>query len=277
MGDHPRFWGFLIKDGIATWEWSSFVTREEFRARKDARGRGEAVPKFQYDVYGYPGFPMREPVLREFWDASGSLSAFITRNGYGCEILNTSNVLFIDVDAAPPPEPAAPESKKRRKPPTAVVSSTEDRVLTQALKWTQERPNWGLRVYRTHSGWRLLATHALFNPIDPATDAVMEAFDSDLRYRRLCRIQNCFRARLTPKAWRCGYTKPPTRSSWCVDDELRGRYASWLTVYQKIAGDYATCRLLAVFGDNPEPHPDVSPIIAVHDGMAGVGSGLLLA
>ena len=43
-----------------------------------------------------------EPVLRDWKDEQGGLTAAITRNSYGCLVLNTAQIMFVDVDA---PEP----------------------------------------------------------------------------------------------------------------------------------------------------------------------------
>ena len=121
MENEPKFWGFSIQDRIATWAWST-MTEAEVRARREARARGETVPKIEYDFYEYPSRPMREPILREIRDTAGGIAAFITRNSYGCDILNTARVMFIDVDAEPPPEPVSAVPKRRRKPPSVIVS-----------------------------------------------------------------------------------------------------------------------------------------------------------
>ncbi len=42
--------------------------------------------------------PMREPVLREVKKDNGELAAVVTRNSYGCLVLNTARVMFVDVD-----------------------------------------------------------------------------------------------------------------------------------------------------------------------------------
>jgi hypothetical protein len=48
----------------------------------------------------YPNRPGRELVLEEIKNAAGELLAVVTRNSYGCRVLNTARVMFVDVDLA---------------------------------------------------------------------------------------------------------------------------------------------------------------------------------
>ncbi len=78
--------------------------------------------------------------------------------------------------------------------------------IAKAELWTRNHSDWGWRIYRTRAGLRLLATHALFDPETAAADGVFDALGADPLYRQLCKTQKCFRARLTPKYWRCEAT-----------------------------------------------------------------------
>src|SRR5206468_2344650 len=103
-------------------------------------------------------------VLREIKNSSGELAGVITRNSYGCLVLNTARVMFVDVDL-PEPKPLGGFLKKlfskAEKPPS---DEAQNRVVLQAEKWAANNPGWGWRIYRTRAGLRLLATHALFDP-----------------------------------------------------------------------------------------------------------------
>ena len=46
----------------------------------------------------YPNRPFREQIIRELKDAAGQTSAVITRNAYGCLVLNTARMMFVDID-----------------------------------------------------------------------------------------------------------------------------------------------------------------------------------
>ena len=71
--------------------------------------------------------------------------------------------------------------------------------MTAIDRW----PGWGVRVYKTCAGYRGLVTHATFDPTADATLDLMRQFRCDPQYVTLCKRQESFRARLTPKGWRC--------------------------------------------------------------------------
>ena len=52
------------------------------------------LPRAQY----YADRPLREEVLRRVEGADGTLLGLVTRNAYGCEVLNTDKVMFVDGD-----------------------------------------------------------------------------------------------------------------------------------------------------------------------------------
>jgi len=228
--------------------------------------------------YGYgDGRPLREEVVREFRAAEGTLRAAVTRNSYGCLVLNTADLLFVDVDA--------PEAKASgwlaglfgfRKPdqspePDAFMNTVTARVNDWAARW----PAWGWRVYRTAAGVRLLATHEPLTPDHEMCRAAFETFESDPLYRKLCATQKCFRARLTPKPWRCKMNKPQVRWPW-GDAKAEARFHNWEAKYSKAAEAYATCKLVGQFG-NREFHPSFGELIELHDQATRAESGLKLA
>ncbi len=77
----------------------------------------------------------------------------------------------------------------------------------RAAQWAHEN-GWSVRIYRTHSGPRLMATDPAPEAVDEKFDAVCTAVGADPLYQELCHIQACFRARLTPKPERCGIEQP---------------------------------------------------------------------
>jgi hypothetical protein len=154
-------------------------------------------------------------------------------------------------------------------------NAAEQGVLDQAESWIGQNRGWGWRVYRTRAGLRLLATHALFAPEAPATEQVFEMMTADPLYRRLCKTQKCFRARLTPKPWRCGVDKPPGRWPW-PDAKAEKRFETWESGYLRACGDYATCALVTTMGGQTID-PTVQLILEVHDSTTRVESNLGLA
>jgi hypothetical protein len=275
----PRFWAKGTHQSFTCWRWSdSSAAEAEQLAREAARKLAERFARgiTPQDRYAYADRPLREPVLREFWGGAGSLAAVITRNSYGCLVLNTSRVMFVDVDLPQPKRTFGGLLKglfgKAQAPQT---NDAETRALAQAEAWAQRNPGWGWRVYRTRAGLRLLATHAIFEPEGPQTQAVFDATGTDPLYRRLCAAQKCFRARLTPKPWRCGVGTPPVRWPWLKagDEET---FQKWEGRYQQACRNRATCERVATFG-NEQIHPDVQVVLQVHDETTRADSRLSLA
>ncbi|HEV7923838.1 MAG TPA: hypothetical protein VGR14_00675 [Verrucomicrobiae bacterium] len=275
----PKFWAKGTQQQFTCWRWSdSSLAEAASLAQEAARRLAErfaAGDKLQHG-YGYPDRPVREPVLREIKAPGGEVAAVITRNAYGALVLNTARIMFVDVDLPEPKSPVGGWLKKlfgKPEPPAAII--TNDSVMARAEAWSQRHPGWGWRVYRTKAGLRLLATHALFEPESACTEQVFDALGADPLYRRLCRTQKCFRARLTPKPWRCGFKNPPGRWPW-PDAKAEARYKDWEARYQKACMDFATCELAATPGSQ-QVDPTVQLIVKIHDEMTLAESKLDLA
>ena len=278
----PKYWALHREDAGMSWQWSD-TSLAEAQARAQAAAHKAAV-KFAsgepLQRYGYSDRPLREEVLREIRDGAGALTAVITRNSYGCQVLNTTRAMFVDVDL-PEPKPAAAVGgwlKSLFGKPAAPPPTPEDparAVLAKADAWAQQNAGWGWRVYRTKAGFRLLATHALFDPASPAVEAVFEAMGTDPLYRRLCKVQECFRARLTPKPWRCDMETPPSRWPW-QSPKQESKHREWEARYQKATTGFATCALVATLGSRLV-HPELQSIVTLHDEATRVGTVLPLA
>ncbi|HEX8343044.1 MAG TPA: hypothetical protein VF624_19230 [Tepidisphaeraceae bacterium] len=234
----------------------------------------EADPDRLHDAY-YAGMPLHEPVL-ESVDVDGECVGLITRNRYGCRVLNADRVLFADVDLAPPwlrlPErgllrrlidavwirPAPPP------PPSAGPGSRlEQRTLDRIAAWHTAAPGSALRVYRTFAGLRLVLVDRQYDPAEPATLDVLRALDSDPLYVQLTRRQECFRARLSPKPWRIG-VRVPSHPSQIDHPDYPEKLAEWAGPYEAEAAGYATCRLVGVFGE-PARDPVIERVVELHD------------
>jgi hypothetical protein len=103
----------------------------------------------------------------------------------------------------------------------------------------------------------------------------MRATGADPAYAKLCKVQGSFRARLTPKPWRCGSSTPPGRHPRS-DADLRARFAEWLGDYERASSRYATCRFVETVGSD-SPTSETRPLIEWHDKMARSGETLPLA
>jgi hypothetical protein len=273
----PSFWARGASGDFFCWRWSANSVAEAqsladqaARQLADRFAHGDFPPK--HGGY-YPNRPFREPVIQEIKNDAGEIAAVITRNSYGCLVLNTARVMFVDVDL---PEPKSPGLFSRffGKPSAAPVV-TKSSALAKVENWTRSNPGWGWRVYRTRAGLRLLATHALFDPEAAASDSVFDALGADPLYRQLCRMQKCYRARLTPKPWRCGIRAKPERWPF-LDARAEKHFQKWEAQYQSYSFNWATCQLIKKIG-NDAVHPGVQPILKIHDEMTRVESKLKLA
>jgi hypothetical protein len=251
----PKYWARGQSGSFSVWRWSD-VSIEEAKVSAQAAAEKLAA-KFEADQlpderYGYGNRPLREPVLREMRDAA------ITRNSYGCQVLNSAVALFVDVDL--------PEKKqglfsslfgKKADDPTKAP-------LTKAAAWAKAHPGWNWRIYRTKGGVRLLATQALFDPADPVCEQVFAAMGADPLYRKLCQTQKCFRARLTPKPWRCGIGHPPARWPFADAGEEQA-FGNWEKKYHAACQAKATCRLLD--RGSGSIHEQLRETVQLHDEM----------
>ncbi len=222
--------------------------------------------------YVYASRPIREERIDEMHGASGELQAVVTRNAYGASVLNTAGVLFADVDD--PPEGIVARirrafgNRSRR-------TSGDDAVPVRIQEFAAANPGWGLRCYRTRAGWRVVVTHDVFDPVSNETTAVLTALGSDPKYVQLTRVQRCFRARLTPKPWRCGVARPE-RDFPREGAESERAHARWLEEYSMATSSIATCRLVAELGRG-RVCDAARTIIARHDADTKATSSLPLA
>lgn len=274
----PKFWARAEHEGQISWRWSDSspaqaqtLAQEAAQQMADRIRRGD-IPQRHHGYY--PGRPFREQVLREIRRANGDLAAVITRNSYGCLVLNTARVMFLDVDLAEPKPPGGLLKRLFGKPDAAQPNDGAANAIAKAELWARKNPDCGWRIYRTRAGLRLLATHSLFDP-ERDTAAVFDALGVDALYRQLCKTQKCFRARLTPKPWRCGVHEKPERWPW-LTPKAEKQFQSWESGYQSACAEFATCELVRTLGDG-NVHPDIQDVIKVHDETTRVESKLPLA
>lgn len=208
----PQFWARGGSGDMLAWRWSAKSLEEAQALANQAAAKladrlraGDRPPA--HGGY-YPDRPFREQVLQEITNGAGETSAVVTRNSYGCLVLNTARVMFVDIDL---PEPKRPGffQKLFGKSELATSRNPLDATLLKIENWTRQHPEWGWRIYRTRAGLRLLATQGLIEADSAVADDVFEALGADPLYRKLCRTQKCFRARLTPKPWRIGIRSKP--------------------------------------------------------------------
>ncbi|MBX7246635.1 MAG: hypothetical protein K1X53_14155 [Candidatus Sumerlaeaceae bacterium] len=288
----PKFWSqasaktrgrngdevFAIK-----WHWSdsseSDAQSKAQRAADSLAARiasGEPWP----DHYAYATeTPLREEILREIGGSGSDAQAVITRNAYGAQVLNAARVMFVDIDlpekkakssgggllsrlfGKAPAEPAGPPPAE-----TAALARVED--------WARGNSGASFRAYRTAAGLRLIATHDLFDPESSATIGALEALGSDPLYVKLCRVQKCFRARLTPKPWRLGLHAPFVRYPYPQPAEM----AKWVQKYDQASSGHATCTFIKDIGTRTSMPGEVQTVLRIHDDACrATAGGLALA
>ncbi len=246
---------------LAVWQWSD---QDTGHARQQAIARvqdlvSKVVNGETLNRYLYGERPLREEVLDSVAGDRGREAGVITRNAYGAAVLNAANAMFVDIDFK---DEAGPDA-------------AEPRAVARIEQWMAQHVGLGMRVYRTTAGLRALVTNELFDPTRGSTLEILRELDCDPLYIRLCRDQGCFRARLSAKPWRCGVGKPPARFPW-ENARVEQAYRAWEQKYKAAACRYAACRLVKQIG-NPEVHPDIAPVLAVHDQLAGSQAKLPLA
>lgn len=227
------------------------------------------------DRYLYSDRPVREEIVEEFGDDSHPY-AVITRNAYGSLVLNTSRVMFADIDD---PEPK-PTDSNPLKPLLGLLggmfgaAGLAEEILgeeppvdipARIAGFVEESPGLGLRLYRTFAGFRCLVTSSEFQPLSEETRSLLEDLGSDPLYVKLCQVQECFRARLTPKFWRCALDPPPVRFPWANAAQEQSM-RQWEQTYTRGIEAYSTCEFVEAFG-SPETEAQISTIVELHDRM----------
>jgi hypothetical protein len=106
-------------------------------------------------------------------------------------------------------------------------------------------------------------------------EAVLNEFGSDPLYMRLCRTQQSYRARLTPKPWRANARKPPAKFP-IESATQQAAFARWEAEYNQRIASFATCRFVASFGGG-RIHAPFRELLDYHDRETRAASDLPLA
>jgi hypothetical protein len=273
----PKFWarGSSARQPSAVcWKWSN-TSLADAQRQADARA-GELAQMLDrgvpLDRYLYGDRPLREETVESIVDEAGTSVAVVTRNLYGALVLNTAGVMFIDIDFAEKGSGAGLFGRLFGK---ARPADPQQQGLEQLQAWAAGQPGLGLRIYRTCAGLRCMVTNRIFDPSAPETIELLRSAGSDPLYVRLCQAQACFRARLTPKPWRCGQSMPTARYPW-ISDKDESRFRQWQAGYEKTTARFSVCRPLAELGPGAL-HPHIEQIISVHDRFTCGKSGQPLA
>lgn len=218
----------------------SDISLEDARlSRTPAARHEESEESYQAPIY--------EPVL-----AVSDAGNVVTRNHYGSRVLNTTTVCFADVDAVPNTAANLIRTLFGR------GLSPEERLLATIRSLTSQDSTLGVRVYRTVHGWRLVLAGQGISLQSPRMQQLFQLLNVDARYARLCRLQSCWRARISPKPFYRGLKRfpLPLHSDWESDPAA----ASWIQNYETATSGLAVCRLIAEIGI-----PINDPIVNWHD------------
>lgn len=254
---------------LRIWGWSAGSVAEAAslaRQRLAEASARIAAGALQEQAYFYGKAPLREEIVRTL-----GAEAIVTRNRYGALVLNAARVPFIDVDT-----PSSGVSSGggflglfggRQADPAAAV-------LEGVRAACRRSPGTSFRIYRTAAGFRLLVTDLLLDPASAQAQALLAAFSADPFFVKLCKLQASFRARLTPKPWRCGCVLPP--GSFPREAAAQAAFGSWLQEYEAASRSRATCELVERLGPG-RTLPEAAQIVAEHDRACRVGERLPLA
>jgi hypothetical protein len=272
--------------------------------------RGESVRLVDHKLAynGAEGLPIREEIIERHGDA------VVTRNSYGALCLNTPDVLFADVDV--PQERyanygwgvlgvflaagilaalyfeemmwivgaivmaiifAAPIGRLIYSLTAGLRIDPFDTALAKIEAYAQKHSSWVMRIYRTPRGYRVLVMHQTFAPDSQEAQQFMKAIGGDPLYAVMCRNQNCFRARVSPKPWRVGIEHiRPRPGVWPIKTERMADRRRWVQRYDDNASAYASCRFIKSLGQGRNARPCESVRI-VHDRKCKADSSLPLA
>ena len=288
----PKYWarGEWIGTGPEGEPWNQLAwdcsddsqADAQTRATAKARRLGESASRSSETHRGYPytDREVREPVLRTLDGTNSECAAVITRTAYGSEVLNTERLMFVDIDLPALKARAGLLASLLRlfrggSAETAPAPTPTEAKLTNLRQWQSSNPSWAFRVYRTHSGLRYIVTSDWQEPLADSTHTVLSSLGCDTRYQQLCKVQKSFRARLTPKPWRCGCDNPPVRFPY-EGNRQEALMQRWLAGYQQSSAGFATCQFLATVGTAPASST-MAPLIAEHDKQTKATSALPLA
>lgn len=283
-------------------------TREAFE--RIAAGESLVRRERRAGYNGAQGVPIREEIVERHGDA------VVTRNSYGARCLNTPDVLFVDVDFDESPGAArvftvvtaallgggvagyvgktwwaalitflavlAVGLWRTRADQTRAGAPAADPlqpVRARIDRFIHQHPDWHLRLYRTPAGLRALAMHRTFSPGETAVADCFQALGADAVYARMCRNQNCFRARLSAKPWRIGIGDRlrPRPGVWPVAPERLPEREAWVARYEAAAAGHAACAFVGAVGATGVSTFETQAVRDTHDRLCRADSGLPIA
>lgn len=188
-----------------------FSQREILRLADAVRHTKVFDPNTEQYVAGFASMPIgkwqyqeTEPIVRlDGWCNSVDHPAWLTVNRYNAVVLNSSNLLIADIDIGD--ERLDKHARINDVDEVIETISNDLGILDRndpcmPCSFAEQ----SYRIYRTHSGCRVICTSMCFPFWEIGYDALrfMRFVKSDPHYMKLCYSQQCYRARLSPKPWR---------------------------------------------------------------------------
>ena len=172
----------------------------------------------------------------------------ITRNRYGALVLNSESLCFVDVDSFR-------DSFWRR---LFGLSRNPEILLLEAVRrLCAEDATLSARVYRTAHGWRVVLRGQGIYVNSPRMYELFATLQADLLYTNLCKKQNCWRARLSPKPFHTGLPRFPFLTD---SEQASAQMSDWVAAYEQKVAAFGVCRLLDSFGT-----AIADPVLELHD------------
>jgi len=231
----------------------SDISTEDARAKAKEKTkkiqRKIAGEKHLFDEYEAE---IREEILQIIDDHSA-----ITRNRYGAQVLNAENLMILDIDK-PKAAFGGFFQKKDAGQDKARICDMVRKLVTSS-----KYEDYGYRLYETYQGARVIVLGKDFDPRDSETKKMMDEFNCDPLYTRLCIKQGCYRARLTPKPYRMKMRAYKVKFPRNGDDR---EFQQWLTNYESESRNFSVCRLIEQVGTSHY----VNDVVRLHDEITGI-------
>lgn len=225
----------------------------------DARARAkEKSEKIQQKIKGEKHLfdeyeaEIREEILQIIDDRSA-----ITRNRYGAQVLNVENLLILDIDKPKPSFGGLFKKKDTESDKAKIFDMVRKLAITSKFK------DYGFRIYETYQGARVIILGKSFDPREGETKKMMDEFNCDPLYTRLCIKQGCYRARLTPKPYRMKMRAYKVKFPRNEDDH---EFQGWLTNYESESRNFSVCKLIEQIGASHS----LNDVIRLHDDITGI-------
>jgi hypothetical protein len=190
---------------------------------------------------------IREEILRIIDDHSA-----ITRNRYGAQVLNAEKLLILDIDK---PKASFGDLFKRK---DAGGDKLKIFDMVRKLASTPKYQAHGFRIYETYQGARVIVLGRDFDPRDRDTQNMMNEFNCDPLYTRLCIKQACYRARLTPKPYRMKMHAYKVKFPGNGNDPA---FQQWLAEYERESRNFNVCRFIEQVGSRYS----MNEVVQLHD------------